>query len=143
MERRTFFALGLAGVAGSVVASRTALSADTPADSALATKLAGSVYYTKDNPGRWSAKAGGHAPVVESRKGMVMVTTPHEMNGYEHYIVKHTLFDKDMKVIGETLFDPMQVKAAVSQYEIKDYSGIAYALSMCNLHDCWLTEFTI
>ena len=36
MERRTFFALGLAGVAGSVVASRTALSADTPADSALA-----------------------------------------------------------------------------------------------------------
>ncbi len=139
MERRKFFALGLAGIAGSTLVSRIA----TAAQSALATKLAGGIYYTKENPGRWSAKVGGHAPVVEAKDGMVQVTTPHEMKGYEHYIVKHTLFDKDMNVLGETMFDPTTTKAPISKYQIKDYQGTAYALSMCNKHDSWVTEFTL
>lgn len=140
MDRRHFFTLSLAGAAGSVLLSNRALAEP---GSALSTPLAGGIYYTKENPGRWSAKAGGHAPLVESEKGMVMVTTPHEMNGYDHYIVKHTLLDSNMNLLGETMFDPLQVKAAVSQYEIKEYRGVAYALSMCNKHDCWVTAFTV
>lgn len=139
MERRKFFALGLAGIAGSSLISRIA----TAAQSALTTKLAGSIYYTKENPGRWSAKVAGHAPVVEVKAGTVQVTTPHEMKGYEHYIVKHTIFDKDMNVLGETMFDPATAKAPISKYEIKDYKGAAFALSMCNKHDCWVTEFSV
>lgn len=140
MDRRKFFAVSLAGAAGSLLVAKPVLA---ESGNALKTSLAGGIYYTKENPGRWAAKAGGHAPLVESQQGMVMVTTPHEMNEYEHYIIKHTLLDANMNVLGETLFDPMKDKAAVSQYEIKDYRGVAYALSMCNLHDCWVTEFTV
>lgn len=139
MDRRDFFAVSLAGAAGSLLASSPALAGDAK----LKTGLAGGIYYTKENPGRWSAKAGGHVPVVESKSGMVTVTTPHEMKGYEHYIVKHLLLDKDMNVLGETMFDPTQAKAAISKYEIKEYRGVAFALSMCNKHDCWVSEFMV
>ncbi|MEE2733544.1 MAG: hypothetical protein VYA55_22170 [Pseudomonadota bacterium] len=139
MERRKFFALGLAGMVGSSLVARVA----SAAQSALSTKLAGSVYYTKESPGRWSAKVAGHAPVVDVKGGQVTVTTPHEMNGYEHYIVKHTVFDKDMNILGETMFDPTQAKGPISSHDLKGYKGTAYALSMCNKHDCWLTEFSV
>ena len=140
MDRRRFFGLSVMGAAG---AALLAGRAQAQSSSTLSTPLAGGVYYTKENPGRWSAKVQGHMPVVQSQNGMVMITTPHEMNGYEHYIVKHTILDPNMNVLGETMFDPAKVKAAVSQYEIKEYRGVAYALSMCNKHDCWLTAFTI
>jgi superoxide reductase len=140
MDRRHFITLSAVGAAGSILIPGSAMAAS---DSVLATGLAGGIYYTKEQPGRWKAKAGGHAPLIESKAGMVMVTTPHEMNGYEHYIVKHTLLDVHMNVIGETMFDPMKVKAAISQYQITEYKGVAYALSMCNKHDCWVTQFTV
>lgn len=35
----------------------------------------------------------------------VKVVTAHEMKGYEHYIVKHVLLDKDFKFIAKHLFD--------------------------------------
>lgn len=140
MDRRNFVRFSLAGATAGLLLPTTAMASSA---SSLNSAMAGSFYYTKEKPGRWAAKVGGHAPVVESSNGMVMVTTPHEMKGFEHYIVKHTVFDANMNVLGETMFDPMKESAAVSQYSLKEYKGAAFALSMCNKHDCWVTEFTV
>lgn len=140
MDRRHFVRLGLAGSAAGLVLPTVTAHAEADA---LATPLAGGFYYTKEKPGRWAEKAAGHSPVVEVSGKLVLVTTPHEMKGHEHYIVKHLLLDAKMNVLGETLFDPAKDNAAISQYELKDFSGAAYALSLCNKHDLWVTAFTV
>lgn len=68
----------------------------------------------------------------------VKVVTAHEMKGYEHYIVKHVLLDKDYKFIAEHMFNPVEDKVAVSTFTLDSYSGVFYALSVCNKHDLWL-----
>lgn len=139
MDRRSLFKASLVGLAAGSLVSRTANAAHSD-------KLAGSVYYTADHPGRWAKKVAGHAPVVQAEmkdgKQMVTVTTPHEMVA-AHFIVKHTLFDKDMNVLGEKVFDPAKDKAAISSYVTDGYKGKVYAVSMCNKHDTWLTEATV
>lgn len=140
MDRRNFVTLGVVGGAAGLLLPAALQAADA---SPLQTPFAGGIYYTKEKPGRWAAKAAGHSPVVESAGKMVLVTTPHEMKGHEHYIVKHLVLDANMNVLGEKLFNPLQDKAAVSQFEIAAYSGPAYALSMCNQHDVWVTAFTV
>ncbi len=133
MDRRDFVKVALGGVAGSLVAPQAVM-----AEAAQA--LAGNVYYTKAQPGRWAKKAGGHLPAIEVGNGKMRVTTGHEMKDYEHYIVKHQLFDKDFNLLGERLFDPKTDKAPISEYDLKGYSGPLYATSMCNKHDVWLNE---
>ncbi|MCF7966261.1 MAG: twin-arginine translocation signal domain-containing protein [Methylobacter tundripaludum] len=135
MDRRDFIRLSAAGVGAGMVAPAMAL-----ADSGK--QAAGSIYYTKDAPGRWSDKVATHLPNIEIEKAgvevVVKIVTAHEMKGYEHYIVKHVLLDQSYKFIGEYLFKPDKDKAAVSTYTLHDYSGPIYALSMCNKHDLWL-----
>lgn len=62
-------------------------------------RTAGGIYHTKDALGRWSEKIAGHVPNIEVNKTngkvVVKVVTAHGMNGYDHYIVKHVLLDKD------------------------------------------------
>ena len=139
MDRRTFITTGMVTTAAGVVVPQLALAADN----SLNSPLAGGVFYTQTSPGRWASKADIHLPQVQSSGGMVMVTTRHVMDGYTHYIVKHVLLDAKMNVLGEHRFDPMKDKAPVSEFEVKDYRGKAFALSMCNQHDLWVTEFTI
>lgn len=142
MERRNFIKLTLAGIGASVI---------TPALNAaeLAKQLpsAPDIYYTKDAPGRWSGKVATHLPSIQVEKTggnvTVKVVTPHEMKGYEHYIVKHVLLDKDYKFLDERLFDPGKDKEAVSTYTLENYHGAIYALSMCNKHDLWLSSAEI
>lgn len=145
MDRRIFIkssVLGsLTGVAANGLIS-TASAAEAGMD-----RFAGSVYYTKDKPGRWSAKVGGHLPSIavkgEGAERKAVLLTAHEMKAYEHYIVKHILMDKDMKILGEKLFDPTKDKAASSEFYIGDYSGVLYAISMCNKHDTWLNSVSV
>lgn len=137
MKRRSLIQASVAGVAAGALLSNTAAAGDKGG------KFAGSVYYTKENPGRWEKKVAGHVPVIQVEmkdgKNMVTVTTPHEMTA-KHYIVKHTLLDKNMAVVGETVFYPDTNKAAISSYEIGSYKGKLYAVSLCNLHDTWVGE---
>lgn len=139
MDRRSFIRAGVLGGAATALVSNVA-----HADAGVAAKAAGAFYYTSANPGRWEKKVGGHLPLIQVEKmsgGIkVQVTTPHEMNGYIHYIVKHTLLGKDMQVLGETMFDPAKDKTPISLYTLKDYTGPIYALSMCNKHDVWMNE---
>ena len=136
MDRRDFVYMGLVGFGGSVIAPRMVL-ADIPAN-----PMAGGVYYTKEAPGRWSKKVGGHLPSIELDKGeegiSVRVVTGHEMKGYEHYIIKHQLLDMNFAFLDENIFDPMKDKAPISTFLLPAYSGPLYAISMCNKHDTWL-----
>lgn len=141
MDRRTFVRFGIAGAAATIAAPRPAQAASK--SSSLDGKMAGGVYYTKDAPGRWGKKVGGHVPIIEKKadsggKTRVRVTTRHGMPGYEHYIVKHVLLDKDFKFIAEKMFDPKKDKKPVSTFVLDGYRGPLYALSVCNKHDTWI-----
>jgi len=135
MERRDFIRLSVAGVG--IVAPSIAI-AET------AKPVTADVFYTKDAPGRWSGKVATHLPTIEigkeGGKVTVKIVTAHEMKGYEHYIVKHVLLDKNYKFIDERMFNPMEDKAALSNFTLEGYSGTVYALSMCNKHDLWLNS---
>ena len=137
MERRDFIRLSVAGVSAGIVAPSMAL-----AKSDLQVNGASDIYYTKEDPGRWSGKVATHLPNIDIEKKagkvIVNVATAHEMKGYEHYIVKHVLLDRNYKFIDEHRFDPTRDKAAISAFTIQDYSGPIYVLSMCNKHDLWL-----
>ena len=143
MDRRKFLATGVVTTAAGVVVPQVVLAEPQKKRDPLASPLAGGIFYTEAHPGRWASKAGIHVPQVQSSGGMVLVTTRHVMDGYTHYIVKHVLLDAGMNVLGEHHFDPMKDKAPVSEFEVKTYKGLAFAVSMCNQHDVWVTEFTI
>lgn len=137
MERRNFIRLGVAGIGASLTAPSLAL-----AETCKQITEASDIYYTKESAGRWSGKVATHVPNIEvikaDSKVTVKVVTGHEMKGYEHYIVKHVLLDKNYKFIDEHMFNPMEDKTAISTFTLENYSGPIYALSMCNKHDLWL-----
>ena len=56
--------------------------------------LAGSLYYTKNKPGRWKNLLKSHVPIIEKNPIILEITTPHEMRGFEHFIIKHIILDK-------------------------------------------------
>ena len=139
MERRNFIRLSIASIGAGMVAPTLAL-----ANSEKPVKGASDIYYTKEDPGRWSGKVATHLPNIEIEKSggkvTVKIVTPHEMKGYEHYIVKHVLLDSHHKFLDEHLFDPTKDSAALSTFTLKDYSGTLYVLSLCNKHDLWLNS---
>ncbi len=139
MKRRDFMRLGLAG-AGLTVLSATPVLAETKNAQLVG---AGGLFYTKENAGRWAGKVATHLPTVEIEKSTVKVTTAHEMNGFEHYIVKHVLLDKNYQFLDEHLFNPTVDKTAISTFSLPNYSGTLHVLSLCNKHDLWLTSIEV
>jgi superoxide reductase len=97
--------------------------------------------YSESEPGRWEGKAGSHAPVVIVDGNKVTIETKHGMEEM-HYIVKHSLVTSSGEVLGEQVFFPKD-KKAVSTYEIKEKGMQLFALSFCNLHDLWVSEFSV
>ena len=142
MERRDFIRLSVAGIAAGFVAPAMVL-----AKSDKLVKGASDIYYTKEDPGRWSGKVATHLPNIEIEKAganiTVKVVTPHEMKAYEHYIVKHVLLDSNHKFLDEHLFDPTKDAAAISTFTLQGYSGTPYVLSLCNKHDLWLNTANV
>ena len=99
------------------------------------------IIYTKDNPGKWEAKVGSHAPEVKIEGSKVMVKTNHPMSD-AHFIVRHSLVLEDGNVVGAATFTSKD--APESSYDLPaGYKGKIYATSFCNLHDFWLTETSI
>ena len=137
MERRDFICLSVVSVGAGIIAPTIAL-----ANSENLVRGGSDIYYTKEDPGRWSEKVTTHLPNIEIEKAGAMITvkvaTAHEMKGYEHYIVKHVLLDRNHKFIEEHMFDPAKDSEAISTFMLQDYSGPIYVLSMCNKHDLWL-----
>jgi len=126
------------GAAAGIVAP-TSVIASEPSPS-----MAGGVYFTKESPGRWSKKVGGHLPVVEVTKKegstSIKVVTPHEMKGVEHYIVKHVVLNDKFEFIAEKMFDLAVDKAPISEFDLGSYTGRVNVLSVCNKHDTWLAH---
>ncbi len=139
MDRRRFFETSLLGGAALMVPG--AAQAAKPFDP-LTSPLAGSVYYTKKRPGRWSRYSASHLPVFERKGNALHVKTPHHMRGYAHYIVKHMLFDQNFRMIGEKTFEPGK-DWPISLYDVTSMKGPLYAMSVCNLHDSWLAGFRL
>ena len=141
MERRDFIGLSMAGVSASLVSPKFAVAGNDEQ------AMAGGVFYTKQNPGRWSKKVAGHLPTIEINqvdgKVRIQVSTAHGMDGYQHYIVKHVLLDQDYNFLNERMFDPMKDKSAISTFTLDNYKGPVYVLSMCNKHDVWLNSVEI
>ena len=138
MNRRNAIRLGFTAVAIGLAFPRASLAGT----SALNSPLAGGLFYTKKAPGRWAGKEGGHAPLIERSGSTIEVTTGHPMNGYEHYIVKHIILDEQYDFVSETMFNP-ETDSPVSQHDIGGLSRTVYALSVCNLHDTWLSTLTL
>ena len=127
---------------GSLVLAGAAAVAGGAVRVQAASTFPAGLIYTKEAPGRWVGKEGAHAPKVTVEEGKIKVVTPHPMTE-KHFIVKHTLITPEGKVIGEKTFantDP----AAASSYDLpQGFKGTLWATSFCNLHDLWLSEFTI
>lgn len=139
MDRRNFIRLASLGASVGVVAPSAVLANPS---AAMGGSGAGGLFYTKDAPGRWSKKVGGHLPQIEVAKSAdgvaIQVVTPHEMKGFEHYIIKHVVLDQDYAFVAEKMFDPMNDKTAASEFSLGQYSGRVHVLSVCNKHDTWL-----
>jgi superoxide reductase len=125
----------------SLVASASVLAASVLPASAADNTKANIFAYSKANPGRWAGKEGSHAPVVTVEGNKVTIETKHGMTE-GHYIVKHTLITGTGEVLGESFFFPTDAKA-ISTFEIKGSHKTLFALSFCNLHDLWVTEFSV
>ena len=135
MERRDFLRVSLLAAGASVaLGGKRSFAAQSA--------FPAGVIYTKDNPGKWSEKAGGHLPKVTAEGRRVTILTPHPMTE-KHFIVRHTLVAPDGTVLGERTFTPADSKAESSFEVPAAQTGILYATSFCNLHDFWLTEFAL
>ncbi len=136
MERRNFIQLSLMGASAGFFTPLTSL-AET-----ARLPVTADLIYSQDSQGRWTGKAATHLPNIEINKSdgkiTVTVVTAHEMKGYEHYIVKHVLLDKNYTFIAEHMFNPIEDKTARSEFVLENYQGALYALSLCNKHDLWI-----
>ena len=141
MHRRFFLkGLGLIGVAASVAMPRPAFAGGML--DPMGSKLAGSLYYTMDAPGRWKGKEATHTPSIERSGNTIEVTTGHEMDGYVHYIVKHILLDENLEFVEETLFNP-ETDAPITEHDISGLKNRLYVVSLCNKHDAWLNTLAL
>ena len=105
--------------------------------------MAGGIFYTKQSPGRWEKKAGAHLPTIVKTGAGIEVVTAHPMQADKHWIIKHIIFDSEFKYIAENTFDPSKHKKAVSSFDLAGKGGAIYALSVCNLHDSWLSVLEV
>ena len=137
-NRRNIMKLGLVGAISTLVVPSRVFAAP----SALASPLAGAIFYTHDKPGRWAGKEGAHTPMIERDGATIEVTTGHPMDGYNHYIVKHIILDRNLGFVREVMFDPMN-DSPVSRHDISGLNDLVYAVSLCNKHDAWLNALEL
>ena len=83
-----------------------------------------------------------HIPIIKIKGNFLEITTPHEMKGFEHFILKHIILDKTFNIISEKIFDPSKDRA-FSKHDISGYNDSLFVLSICNLHDTWLEPVKI
>ena len=118
------------------------IQADNSNKYILDNPLAGSIYYTRLKPGRWKSISDSHLPLIKRKQNYIEVSTAHEVKGFEHYIIKHLVLDSKLRIISEKTFDPAK-DAPLSRHNLSGYQGSIFILSVCNLHDTWLTTFDI
>lgn len=141
MKRRTLLAAGFA--AGALLALAWVSPGAAQSVVMIGGPMAGSVFFTRDEPGIWASDVDRHVPEIrtESAPGSttaVTIRTPHPMDGYKHYIVKHKLLDSRFRLLSQKTFDPTRDQAVSRHVLPAGYQGPVYAVSVCNLHDTWI-----
>jgi superoxide reductase len=135
MKGRRDFLKGSVVIAGIALTGKAAVAQS-------AGKFPPGLVYTKEAPGRWAGREATHVPKASLDGKNIKVLTPHGMSE-KHYIVKHTVLTTDGKLIGEKTFAPTDTTAE-STFPLPDgFKGTLWVTSFCNLHDLWLTEFTV
>lgn len=140
MERRTLLTLGAASATGGFFVPGLASAGE--ATDPFKSPLAGSLYYTKERPGRWAGKQGGHVPTIERSGRKIEVSTGHEMDAFNHYIIKHVILDENFNFVEEKMFDPRK-DSPVSEHDVSGLREMVYAMSLCNKHDAWLNVIAL
>lgn len=139
ISRRGVLAGGAALAAGGVYLGPARAAGVSTADAVRL--LAGKLIYSADSPGRWAGKEQGHVPQMRvERTGdevNVQVVTRHPMSS-DHYIVKHMVLDARFEILAETLFD-YGFDYPQSHHRLTGVSGRLFAVSLCNIHDSWLS----
>jgi len=120
-----------------------ALSARAEPSVMISGPLAGSLYFTRDNPGIWRSEVDRHLPQIETAGAPgdttgVTIKTPHPMDGCRHYIVRHKLLDARFRLLSQKTFDPARDQPVSRHVLPAGYRGPIYAVSICNLHDAWI-----
>ena len=146
MQRRSFisFATGIGGVLGAsrVFAPKDLLAANVT--DYLKGKTAGNLFYTKDAPGKWSKKIRAHIPIIEKDGNEIQITTKHKSIDWDHYIVKHVIFDEKFAYLDEFMFKPDKSKwkkTTYSQFKLDKVPDIFFVMSYCNKHDGWIEVY--
>jgi len=136
-NRRNFLKASIAVAAGTSTALlSTKILANSPAFN-----MPAGIVYTKENPGKWAKKVGGHAPKVSVNGNKITVETNHGMSS-KHYIVRHTIVTLKGEVLAEKTFSPDD-ETALSEFEIKTDEKQLIATSFCNKHDMWAELFSV
>ena len=134
IDRREFLKTSAVAASAVVASSAPVFAGDTAAPHA-------GIVYTEQQQGKWEGKAGSHAPKVTVAEGKVAVVTEHPMTE-PHFIVRHTVVLEDGTVIGAKTFS--HTDKPESSFDLPaGYKGKACATSFCNLHDLWVTKFTV
>lgn len=132
-SRRTFLKTALSTTAVTAVAAGTSGTVLASAHNSMV-----GIVYTKENPGMWAKKVGGHLPSIKIKGQQVTIETDHGMSA-KHFIVRHTLVAENGDILGAKTFTPDD--EAISTYTLPaGYKGKLYATSFCNKHDMWLAE---
>jgi len=105
--------------------------------------MAGSVFFTRDDPGLWVSEVDRHLPEIKTEPGpggttAVSIRTPHPMDGFKHYILKHKLLDARFRLLSQKTFNPERDQPFSRHVLPAGYRGPVYAVSICNLHDTWI-----
>ena len=132
LARRDLAKTALLGAAALLPAATAARAADAGYDN---------VVFTKDNPGHWAGKEGGHVPQATVEGGTLTVTTPHPMSD-AHFIVSHTVILEGGKYLGRATFTPKD-KPTSTHALPAGYKGTVTVTSACNLHDLWSNTISV
>lgn len=146
MDKRSFLRLTLAGTGLGFFVPKTVYAALQ--ESPLKSKLAGGLFFTEDALGRWNkGTAAHHVPQLQKQttagKTQLHVAADHPMDGLDHFIVKHQLLNQDLKFLQEHLFKPTVDKKPEFVFDLADYHGPVYAVTMCNKHDVWINMIEV
>ena len=146
MQRRSFvnIAAGIGGILGTSQVFKPKILLGVGVSDFLKGKTAGNLFYTKEAPGKWSKKVRAHIPIIEKSGNTVQVTTKHKSVDWDHYIVKHVIYDEKFEYLDEVMFKPDKTKwkkTTYSEFKLDEVPDVFFVMSYCNKHDGWIEVY--
>jgi len=105
--------------------------------------------YTEENPREWKSIASEHIPIVRKTiykgRNSVLIEVPLRRATTEHYIQRIGILDEHGKEIASTAIPRIPNPPVYAYF---DFDGLPFgknlkAYARCNLHDTWVTTFTL